>query len=78
MLASLIVKNDIVFGPFMAFFLAVLKSGAMGMQQNTGAPKSIIDTITAVFIIIATMELLSQIKIKRKKKKAVKEQEANV
>lgn len=78
MLASLIVKNDIVFGPFMAFFLAVLKSGAMGMQQNTGVPKSIIDTITAVFIIIATMELLSQIKIKRKKKKAVKEQEANV
>ena len=78
MLASLIVKNDIVFGPFMAFFLAVLKSGAMGMQQNTGVPKSIIDTITAVFIIIATMELLSQIKmIKRKKKKAVKEQEAN-
>ena len=78
MLASLIVKNDIVFGPFMAFFLAVLKSGAMGMQQNTGVPKSIIDTITAVFIIIATMDLLAQMSIKRKKKKAIEEQEANV
>ena len=74
----MIVKNDIVFGPFMAFFLAVLKSGAMGMQQNTGVPKSIIDTITAVFIIIATMDLLAQMSIKRKKKKAIEEQEANV
>ena len=44
----------------------------MGMQQNTGVPKSIIDTITAVFIIIATMELLSQIKIKRKRRKQLK------
>lgn len=69
MLASLIVKNNIVFGPFMAFFLAVLKSGAMGMQQNTGVPKSIIDTITAVFIIIATMELLFQFTKKRKSPK---------
>ncbi|MDR1801506.1 MAG: ABC transporter permease [Lachnospiraceae bacterium] len=58
MLASLIVKNNMVFAPFMAFFLAMLKSGAMGMQQSTGVPKSLVDTITAVFIIVATMELL--------------------
>lgn len=76
MLASLIVKNNIVFAPFMAFFLAVLKSGAMGMQQNTGVPKSIIDTITAVFIIIATMELLFQFAKKSKKKTAKRKQEA--
>ncbi len=68
MLASLIVKNNIAAGPIMAFFLAMLKSGAMGMQQNTGVPKSIIDTITAIFIIIATMELLFQGKRKKKKK----------
>lgn len=68
MLASLIVKNNIVFAPFMSFFLSILKSGAMGMQQNTGVPKSIIDTITAVFIIVATMELLFQFSKKRKKK----------
>ncbi len=69
MLAALIVKSDVVLAPFMAFFLAILKSGAMGMQQSTGVPKSIVDTITAVFIIIATMELLFQFNGKRKKKK---------
>lgn len=68
MLASLIVKNNLVFAPFMSFFLAVLKSGAMGMQQSTGVPKSIVDTITAVFIIVATMELLFQFKDKKNKK----------
>ncbi|MFR3284593.1 MAG: hypothetical protein ACLTR6_09820 [Clostridium fessum] len=47
MLAALIVKNNMVSTPFMAFFLAVLKSGAMGMQQSTGVPKSLVDTITA-------------------------------
>lgn len=62
MLAALIVKNNIVFAPFMAFFIAVLKSGAMGMQQATSVPKSLVDTITAVFIIFACMELLFQFK----------------
>ncbi len=58
MLAALIVKSNVVATPFMAFFLAVLKSGAMGMQQATGVPKGLVDTITAIFIIIATMETL--------------------
>lgn len=73
MLASLIVKNDMIFTPFMAFFLAVLKSGAMGMQQTTGVPKALVDTITAVFIIVATMETLFEFKERAKKKAAVKE-----
>lgn len=68
MLAALIVKSNVVLAPIMAFFLAVLKSGAMGMQQSTGVPKSIVDTITSVFIIIATMELLFQFKDKKKRK----------
>ena len=72
MLASLIVKNNLVFAPFVSFFLAVLKSGAMGMQQSTGVPKSIVDTITAVFIIVATMELLFQFKDKKNKKEKSK------
>lgn len=72
MLASLIVKNNLFFAPFMSFFLAVLKSGAMGMQQSTGVPKSIVDTITAVFIIVATMELLFQFKDKKNKKEKSK------
>ncbi len=58
MLASLIVKNNMVMVPFMAVFLAILKAGAMGMQQSTGVPKSIVDTITSVFIMVATMETL--------------------
>jgi simple sugar transport system permease protein len=68
MLAALIVKSNPVFTPFMAFFLAILKSGAMGMQQSTGVPKSVIDMITAVFIVIATMELLFQFNGSHKKK----------
>lgn len=71
MLASLIVKNNVGMGPFMAFFLAVLKSGAMGMQQNTGVPKSVIDMISAIFIIIATMEMMF-VRKKRKKINKVK------
>lgn len=71
MLAALIVKSDVALAPIMAFFLAILKSGAMGMQQSTGVPKSIVDTITAVFIILATMELLFMFN-KSKKKKAEK------
>lgn len=73
MLAALIVKSNMIFTPFMAFFLSVLKSGAMAMQQSTGVPKSIVDTISAVFIIVATMELLFQFNGKRKHLKAQKE-----
>jgi len=73
MLASLIVKNNILLTPFMAFFLGALKSGALGLQQSTGVPKSIVDTITAVFIIVATMDLLFQYNKKRKIKIAEKE-----
>lgn len=62
MLAALIVKSNMIFTPFMAFFLGALKSGAMAMQQSTGVPKSIVDTISAIFIIVATMELLFQLK----------------
>ncbi|WP_333647918.1 ABC transporter permease [Lacrimispora sp.] len=72
MLASLIVKNNMVFAPFVSFFLAVLRSGALGMQQSTGVPRSIVDTITAVFIIVATMELLFQFKDKKSKKEKSK------
>ena len=75
MLAALIVKNNVVASPFMAFFLSVLKAGAMGMQQSTGVPKALVDTITAVFIIIATMETLIQFKAKAKKKAETEKKE---
>ena len=70
MLASLIAKNNMGMTIIMAFFLASLKSGALGLQQATGVPKSIVDTITATFIIIATMELLFEYTKKKKKEKA--------
>ncbi|HYE82708.1 MAG TPA: ABC transporter permease [Clostridia bacterium] len=71
MLAALIVKSDIKTVPFMAFFLAVLKSGALGMERYTGVPKAIVDTIIAIFIIFATMEALLAFNKKRKAKKDV-------
>ena len=60
--------------PFIAFFLAVLKSGSLAMQQATSVPKSIVDTVSAVFIIIATMEFVIQLKGRRKKEKAAAEE----
>ncbi|MBR5509826.1 MAG: ABC transporter permease [Lachnospiraceae bacterium] len=67
MLAALIVKSNIVATPFMAFFIAVLKSGALAMQQASGVPKSVVDIITAIFIVIATMEFVIELKKKHKK-----------
>ncbi len=75
MLAALIVKNNMFATPFMAFFLAVLSAGGMGMQQMTGVPKALVDTIAAVFIIIATMEALFTFKKRRKLHLGRKEKE---
>jgi len=66
MLTALIVKNNLILSPFVAFFFGVLKSGALGLQQTTNVPKSIVDTIIATFIIIATMDALFQF-VKKKK-----------
>lgn len=61
MLASLIVWNDILLVPVMSLFVAALKAGALSMERFAGVPRSIVDTITAVFIIFATMETLFQV-----------------
>lgn len=50
--------------------LAALKSGALGMERYTGVPKSIVDTIIAIFIIFATMEALFAFNKKRKVNKS--------
>ena len=71
MLAALIANNNIITAPIISFFIAVLRSGAMGMQQATNVPKSLVDTITAVFIIFACMQLIGN--IKKSKKKGSKE-----
>ena len=55
-LASHLAKNDLRTIPFTAFFLAALKAGALGMERFTGIPKSLVDALVAVFILLATME----------------------
>lgn len=77
MLAALIVRSNVILTPLMAFFLAVLKSGAMGMQQTTGVPKALVDTVTAVFIMIATMETAFRY-VKRPQMKSEKKPEKEV
>ena len=66
MLASLIVNNNLALTPLISFFLAVLRSGSMGMQQTTGVPKSIVDMISAIFIVIACMNIVVQFRRSRK------------
>lgn len=74
MLASLIVWNDIYLVPVMSFFVAALKAGALAMERFAGVPRSIVDTITAVFIVFATMETLFDFLAKPRRKKTVKQQ----
>lgn len=55
-LASHLAKNDLRTIPFTSFFLAALKAGALGMERFTGIPKSLVDALVAIFILLATME----------------------
>ena len=73
MLAALIVKSNMTTTPFIALFLAVLKAGSMAMQQATDVPKSIVDTVSAIFIIIATMNFVVSLRTRRKAEKAAAE-----
>lgn len=69
LLASVIAKNDIKKLPFAAFMLAVLKSGALGMERNTNIPKSIIDALIPVLVILLTMEGLLDFGRRRKEER---------
>ena len=71
MLAALIAKGSIVALPFLSLFIAALKSGSLGLERHTGIPKSLIDIIIAVFILLVTMEKLFEIRKKIKKGKEV-------
>lgn len=62
MLVALISRGDIRVIPVMAFFLAILQSGALGMQRYTSIDDSIIDAIIALFILFATMQGLFKLK----------------
>lgn len=71
MLAALIARNNIKMLPVMAFFLAGLKSGALGLERFTGIEKSLIDIIIVIFILLATMEGLFNLKDRRLKIKGL-------
>ena len=71
MLAALIPKGSIVALPCLSLFIAALKSGSLGLERHTGIPKSLIDIIIAVFILLVTMEKLFEFRKKIKKGKEV-------
>ncbi len=73
MLAALIAKNNFAMVAIISFFIASLKSGALAMERYTEIPKSLVDTIIAVFILLATMEGLFQLRRRTKRKKEVTE-----
>jgi simple sugar transport system permease protein len=58
LLAALIVRCNVWLLPIAAFFISALSSGSITMQAMTKVPKSLADTLTALFIILATMETL--------------------
>jgi simple sugar transport system permease protein len=62
MLVSLIAINDFRLIPILALFLAVLKQGSLGMERFTGIPKALIDIITALFILLAALQLLQSLR----------------
>lgn len=58
LLASLIAGNDIKKIPLAAFMIAAFKAGALGMERNTGIPKSLVDMFVPILIILLSMKHL--------------------
>lgn len=56
MLIALISNNNLLIIPFASFLIATLNTGGMGIQVTTDVPKSMIDTLIALIIVLATME----------------------
>ncbi len=75
LLAALIAKNDLRLVPILAFFLAILKTGALGMERFTGVPKSLLDAIIALFILLASLEVLHTLRTKRPGARAAQKEE---
>ncbi|RCW43760.1 MULTISPECIES: ABC transporter permease [unclassified Halanaerobium] len=64
-MVGLLARNNLKALPFVAFFLAALRSGAINMERFTGVPKEVIGVIEAVIILLAAAEVIVEIK-KRK------------
>jgi simple sugar transport system permease protein len=74
MLASLLAKNDVRKLPLTAFILASLRAGALGMERFTGIPKSLVDTLVPIMIILIAMggiqELFAGMRPKKQQQKS--------
>jgi simple sugar transport system permease protein len=77
MMIALIVKNDMKMIPFMALFIAILRSGSLGMERYAGVPRSIVDAITAIFVVFATMDALYTLLKRHKQKQIAQTAQAN-
>lgn len=55
LLAAMIVNCDVVWIPLAAFFVSVISSGSTYLQQATNVPRFLADTLTTIFIILASM-----------------------
>lgn len=55
---ALLSRNNLKAMPFVAFFLAALKSGAVGMERFTGIPRELIGIMEAVIILFAAAEAI--------------------
>jgi simple sugar transport system permease protein len=77
LLTALIVRCNVWMLPIASFFISALSSGSITMQAITKVPKSLVDTLTALFIILATMETLFLFERRRKTAPSVKEKKGH-
>ena len=60
LLAAMIVNCDVFWVPLSSFFVSVISSGSIYLQQVTNVPRFLADTLTTIFIILAAMPDLFQ------------------
>ena len=58
MLAALIAGNNLKMVPLTSFMIAAFKAGALGMERNTGIPKSLVDMFIPILIILLSIHRL--------------------
>ena len=56
MLASLISHNDMRKLPIFSLMIAFIKTGALGMERFSGVPKSVVDTLIPILILMLSID----------------------
>lgn len=70
-MVGLLARNNLKALPLVAFFLAVLRSGAINMERFTGIPKEMIGIVEATIILLAAAEAIIMIKKRKSSGKEV-------